>query len=448
MTTHLDERLSLVSVIGAAGKMGSGITLLLAQELARLSLLPENKGKTFRLNAVDLSPDGLAGLREYVHVQALKVAEKGVIGLRALYADRPDLVENGEIIEDFVHRMDAVVWPSTDLAAAKGSRLVFEAIVEKIPVKIAVFKELKGICAPDAFFLTNTSSVPIGLVDKDAGLEGRILGYHFYNPPPVQKLVEVIRGPSTRDDVAEMAAELGKRLHKTLIPSKDVAGFIGNGHFIRDGMHGLAEAARLAKTHGGVKAAHMVNRVSQEWLIRPMGIFQLIDYVGIDVFKFIQDVMDTFLDEKLEDATIDAMIARKVLGGQNPDGSQKPGFFTYEKGRIVSVYDLDAGAYVPVDPKGWTGEADAFLGPLPEGFRPWKALSGAPDRDAALKAHFAALDRTSTPGAEIARAYVKRSREIARGLVSSGVAAKPEDVNGVLTSGFYHLYGPINDFCA
>jgi 3-hydroxyacyl-CoA dehydrogenase len=447
MTTNLDERLSTASVIGAAGKMGSGITLLLAQEMARLSLLPENRGKTFRLNAVDLSPEGLAGLREYVHVQAQKAAEKGAVGLRALYAERQDLVENGEIIADFVHRVESVVWPSTDLAAAKGSRLVFEAIVEKIPVKVEVYKELKGICAPDAFFLTNTSSVPIGLLDGEAGLDGRILGYHFYNPPPVQKLVEIIRSPATRDDVAAAASELGKRLRKTLIPSKDVAGFIGNGHFIRDGLHGLGEAARLAKAHGWAKAVHMVNRVSQEWLLRPMGIFQLIDYVGIDVFKFIQDVMDRFLDEKLLNGTIDAMIARKVSGGQNPDGSQKPGFFGYEKGRIVSVYDLDAGVYVPIDPKGWTGEADAHLGPLPEGYRGWKALSGAPDRDAAIKAHFAALAKMDTRGAEIGRAYLRRSREIARGLVASGVAAKPEDVNGVLTSGFYHLYGPINEFC-
>ncbi len=448
MTTNLDERLSLVSVIGAAGKMGSGITLLLAQEMARLSLLPENKGKTFRLNAVDLSPEGLAGLREYVHVQALKAAEKNAVSLRGLYASRQDLVENSEIIEDFVHRVDSVVWPSTDLGAAKGSHLVFEAIVEKIPVKVEVFKQLKTSCAPDAFFLTNTSSVPIGLLDRDAGLDGRIIGYHFYNPPPVQKLVEIIRSPGTRDDVASAATDLGKRLRKTLIPSNDVAGFIGNGHFIRDGMHGLAEVARLAKTHGWVKAAWMVNRVSQDWLVRPMGILQLIDYVGIDVFKFIQDVMDRYLDEKLQDPTIDAMIARKVLGGQNPDGSQKPGFFTYEKGRIVSVYDLEKGAYVAIDPKGWTAEADAVLGALPGGFRPWKALSGAPDRDAGLKAHFAALEKLGKPGAELARAYVRRSREIAKGLVSSGVAARPEDVNGVLTSGFYHLYGPINDFCA
>lgn len=444
----LDERLSNVSVVGAAGKMGSGITLLLAQEMARLSLLPQNRGKVFRLNAVDLSPEGLRGLQEYVHAQAVKAAEKGAVGLRALYADREDLVENGEIIEDFVRRVESMVWPSTQLAAASGSHLVFEAIVEKVPVKVSVLKQIREIVPDDAFFFTNTSSVPIGLLDREAGLAGRIVGVHFYNPPPVQKLVEIIRAPGTRPDTAETAAEIGKRLRKTLIPAADVAGFIGNGHFIRDGLHGLQEAEALAKNEGWPKAFWTVNRVSQDWLLRPMGIFQLIDYVGIDVFRFIQDVMGKFLEEPLSHPVVDAMIEHGVLGGQNPDGSQKPGFLRYEKGRIAAVYDLERKDYVPLDPKGWTAEADARLGPLPEGFRGWKALAGAPDRDAALKAHFDAVEAMKTPGAELARRYVKRSREIARHLVATGVAARPEDVNGVLTSGFYHLYGPINDFCA
>jgi 3-hydroxyacyl-CoA dehydrogenase len=445
---NLDDRLKLVSVVGAAGKMGSGITLLVAQEMARLSLLSENRGKTFRLNAVDLSPDGLRGLQDYVHAQAVKAAEKNAVGLRNLYADRQDLVENSEIIDDFVRRVDEIVWPSGDLAATRGSYLVFEAIVEKIPIKVSVFKQLKEICHEDAFFFTNTSSVPIGLLDSEAGLGGRLLGVHFYNPPPVQKLVEIIRASGTRDDVAAMAAEVGKRLRKTLIPSTDVAGFIGNGHFIRDGLHGLAEAARLAKEHGWPQAIYAVNRASQDWLLRPMGIFQLIDYVGIDVFKFIEDVMDRFLDEKLTNETIDKMISLGVLGGQNPDGSQKPGFFRYDRGRITEVYDLDRKGYVPLDPSGWTGETDAYLGPLPESYRNWKALSGASDKGAALDAHFKWMAGAKTAGAEIARAYLRRSREIARQLVSSGVAARPEDVNGVLTSGFYHLYGPINDYCA
>lgn len=442
----LDNRLNFVSVIGAAGKMGSGITLLVAQEMARLSLIPEHREKVFRLVAVDLDPKALRGLQDYIHSQAIKAAEKTAVTLRALYADRRDLVENAEIIEDFARRVEAMVWPTTDLGAVRGSQLVFEAIVEKIDVKTSVFRQLKELC-PEAFFFTNTSSVPIGLLDREAGLEGRVLGMHFYNPPPVQKLVEIIRAEKTRDEVVAAATEIGRRMRKTLIPSNDVAGFIGNGHFIRDGHHGLSEAARLAVQHGWPKALYMVNRVSQDWLLRPMGIFQLIDYVGIDVFKFIQTVMDRFLEETLTHPVIDRMIGLKVLGGQNPDGSQKPGFFTYEKGRPVSVFDLEKGAYVPLNTVSWTGEADALLGPLPEGFQPWKVLLNAPQKTAALQGHFGRLAEQATLGAELARAYLRRSREIGKKLVDDGVALNSEGVNGVLESGFYHLYGPINDYC-
>ena len=442
----LDKKLTHVAVVGAAGKMGSGITLLLAQEMARLSLLPENRERLFRLDAVDLDPVALRGLQDYVRAQAVKTAEKTAVGLRDLYADRPDLVENEQIIRDYVDRVCSIVWPTTEMAACRGAELVFEAIVEKVEIKAKVFSQLKDLC-PDAFFFTNTSSVPIGLIDEQAELGGRVIGFHFYNPPPVQKLVEIIRAGSTLDEVAEVAEAVGKRLRKTLIPSHDVAGFIGNGHFIRDGLHGLAEARRLAGEHGWVEAVTMVNRVSQDWLLRPMGIFQLIDYVGIDVFRFIEEVMDRHLDEDLLDPTIERMISLGVLGGQYPNGAQKPGFFEYEKGKITAVYDPEKKQYRPLEPEGWTAKVDAALGPLPEGFRPWKALLRAPDRKAALEAHFAAIASQDTLGAKLARAYVQRSREIGQALVDDGVAFDAEGVNGVLTSGFFHLYGPINDYC-
>ncbi|HPE44001.1 MAG TPA: hypothetical protein PKV88_07950, partial [Bacteroidales bacterium] len=98
-----DERLQQVAVLGAAGKMGSGILLLTAVEMADISLKPENKGKTFVLNAIDLSDEGLAGLMDYLRVQVIKIAEKKTVWLRQMYADRADLVENYEIIDQYVH---------------------------------------------------------------------------------------------------------------------------------------------------------------------------------------------------------------------------------------------------------------------------------------------------------------------------------------------------------
>ena len=443
----LDDRLTEVTVIGAAGKMGSGIVLLLAQEMARLSLQPENEGKIYRLNAVDIDPAGLQGLLQYVHSQGVKAAEKATVSLRQLYANRKDLVENGEIINEFVRKVDSMVWPTTDLKAAANSRLIFEAIVEKLPVKVAVLKQLNEMCPDDTFYYTNTSSIPIGQLDEEVGLGGRIVGVHFYNPPPVQKLVEIIRAKTTTDEAADCVMEIGKRLRKKLIPSADVAGFIGNGHFLRDGLHGLREAEQLAPDHGWAKALYMINRVSQDWLLRPMGIFQLLDYVGVDVFKFIQQVMNQHLDEDLSNATLDRLVELEVLGGQHPDGSQKPGILGYAKGRVGSVYDVEKKEHVSLDPAGWTKEADEWLGALPDGWRPWKGMFTVADQRTALLSHFDQVATMDTNGAAIARRYVAKSREIAQKLVDDGVAASAADVNGVLTSGFFHLYGPINDYC-
>jgi hypothetical protein len=137
-------------------------------------------------------------------------------------------------------------------------------------------------------------------------------------------------------------------------------------------------------------------------------------------------------------------VKKKVLGGQNHDGSQKDGILKYEKGRPVAVYEPAKGEYVPFSKLA--EKADKELGPLPDGFRPWKALLMDRGKGKALDAHFAALREMKTEGATLAMTYLKASKVIGERLVSDGVANKADDVNGVLTNGFYHLYGPINDY--
>ena len=441
----LGRRLENVSVVGAAGKMGSGISLLLAEEMVKRKLAPEGRDRAFRLNLIDTSFPALSGLGEYLRTQARKIAEKSIVELRGLYRDRADLVENGEIVEAFVAEVGHLALATTDLAAASHSKLVFEAIVEDLDVKTRVFTKLREHCGEDAFFLTNTSAIPIALVDERAGLDGRIVGFHFYNPPPVQKLVEAIAAPGTRPELVDLAAELGKVLRKKLIPSHDQAGFNGNGHFLRDGLYALGEVERLRQ--GGksfAEAVYLVNRVSQDYLVRPMGIFQLLDYVGIDVFKLIARVMREHLPApELSSPVIDEMVERRVLGGQFASGAQKDGFLRYAHGKPGAVYDLDRGDYVDMDP-AWCGPLDLELGPLPAGWQPWKKAMAAKDREAALGAYFQALWALDEPGARMARAYAMRSAEIARNLVRDGIARNVEDVNGVLVNGFYHAYGPVS----
>ncbi|MGQ9559797.1 MAG: 3-hydroxyacyl-CoA dehydrogenase family protein [Candidatus Oleimicrobiaceae bacterium] len=444
---RLDERLEHVAVVGAAGKMGSGIVTLLALEMAKLRARAENRGKCYRLHCIDLNDQALDDLRHYVKAQAIKAAERSIVLLRQLYADREDLVENYDVVAEFADTALSLLRPSTELAVAKGAHLVFEAVVEDKTAKVQLLRELTRLCPPSTFFLTNTSSIPITLLDKEANLGGRIIGYHFYNPPMVQKLVEVIAPQGTVPELVQLGRELGERLGKKLFFANDVAGFIGNGHFSRDGLYACREAQRLAKDYTLAGGMYLVNKVSQDLLVRPMGIFQLIDYVGVDVFYFLLKVMNEHIaGEELHSDLIDRFYEMKLLGGQWPDGSQKDGILKYDRGRPVGIYDLDKQKYLMFDPNGWTGELDQALGLYPSSHRPWKVVLALPNRDKHLRLYFQELFASDTLGARLALAYLRRSKEIGEKLVADGVANSAEDVNGVLTNGFYHLYGPINDF--
>jgi 3-hydroxyacyl-CoA dehydrogenase len=169
--------------------------------------------------------------------------------------------------------------------------------------------------------------------------------------------------------------------------------------------------------------------------------------VGIDVFQLILKTMNPyFADEDLHSDIVDQMVDKKVLGGQNPDGSQKDGFLKYEKSRPVGVYDLATSDYQLFESGDWQKNLDDKIGNTPEGFVPWRQLLMDPQKEEKLAAYFKNLHATKDMGARLASTYLKRSKEIGNQLVSQGVADKPENVNGVLLNGFYHLYGPINDY--
>ena len=442
---ELSERLRNVAVVGAAGKMGSGISLLLAEQIAFAAL--EDKAGTYVLSLIDISDEGLLGLLRYLRAQALKTAEKQINRLRRLYADRADLVENGEMVAEFVHEVMLHVRTGKTLDLAKDAHLVFEAAFEKDELKIDIFRKLADVCGQSTFFLTNTSAIPINFLAKESGLEGRILGYHFYNPPAVQKLVELITPTQCSPRLSALAAELATRLGKTIVPAHDIAGFIGNGHFMRDGLHGIGEVERLSGDVGFVQAVWAVARVSRDWLLRPMGIFQLIDYVGIDVFQLILSVMRRHIPApELHSDLIDLYLELGVKGGQTSSGAQKDGFFRYEKGKPVAVYDPDRRQYVACEPEGWCAQVEAMLGAHPDTTMSWKALGRDRDKDAKLRAYFSRVKQSDTLGCDLARRYAAASRAAAERLVAMGVATRPEDVNSVLTLGFFHLYGPINDY--
>jgi 3-hydroxyacyl-CoA dehydrogenase len=257
----------------------------------------------------------------------------------------------------------------------------------------------------------------------------------------------LITTKKTSEEAIEFAHEYAKRLKKVVVPSNDFAGFIGNGHFMRDALHGMMEAEALAadKNIPLYKAIFIINKITQDYLVRPMGIFQLIDYVGIDVVQFILNVMNPFNpDENLQHGLLDKMMEQGIKGGQYSSGAQKDGFLKYKGGKIVAVWDTHKQHYV--DLEEFQGECEELMGSLPTSKVAWKDMLRNKKKDELLLQFFDDLKASDELGAVLAVKYGKRSKEIGEKLVKDLVAQKIDDVNTVMLTGFYHAYGPVNNF--
>jgi 3-hydroxybutyryl-CoA dehydrogenase len=437
------EKLKKVAVLGAAGKMGSGITLVTLLEQAKLKF--ENKDEEFVLFALDISETALNGLLKYLRANILKAAEKDIVNLRKLYHDNPNVIENYDLVDQYVNDVMEIIRPVTKIENTYGSTLVFEAVIENPDLKTDMFNKIKDNSDEMPWFLTNTSSVPISELDEKSNLKGNIIGFHFYNPPAVQRLVELITSPGTNDLLKSFSLDFAKRIKKTIVPANDVAGFIGNGHFMRDLLYGIKKVTEISGVRSFAASVHAVNQISQEYLVRPMGIFQLIDYVGLDVCQKILKVMYDRLDEKnLQSELINDCLSKGIKGGQHSDGSQKNGFLKYEKNKIVGVLDDKTCDYIDI--VKIVDESNEIIGTKPDSILPWKATLRAKNKEELLQKHFDGLAKTNSEGSKIAFEYLANSKAIGEKLVKDNVALDTQGVNDVLELGFFHAYGPINNF--
>ncbi|MEA3451767.1 MAG: hypothetical protein U9Q83_07670 [Bacteroidota bacterium] len=133
-----------------------------------------------------------------------------------------------------------------------------------------------------------------------------------------------------------------------------------------------------------------------------------------------------------------------VKGGQNSNGSQKDGFLKYEKGKPVAIYDVDKKEYVAID--SFKSKIDTELGEMPKNTVAWKSTLRMRNKDEVLAKMFDELSKMNTLGAKLSKLYMDESRRIGQLLVDSKVAKNTDDVNTVLMTGFFHAYGPINDY--
>ena len=193
-------------------------------------------------------------------------------------------VEKGKMTEDQKQGVLGRIKGTTNMADLKEVDFVIEAVIEDMDLKRSVFKELDGICRPDVILATNTSSMSITEIAVATQRPDKVVGMHFFNPVPLMRLVEVIRGFHTNDEAVQVTTDLAKKMGKETVEVKnDSPGFIVNRIMIPH----LLEAIKIVEE--GVATKEDVDKAVKLGLNYPMGPFELMDLTGVDICKFVAD---------------------------------------------------------------------------------------------------------------------------------------------------------------
>lgn len=292
----------VVGVVGT-GAMGRGIAQLFAQS-----------GHAVRL--FDAAPGAAKNAFDTVGDTLRKQVDKGKLALDAFEAT--------------MARMS----PVAALADLAGCDLVIEAIVENLEVKKRLFVELETVVGPDALLVTNTSSLSVTAIAAACAQPTRIAGYHFFNPVPLMKVVEVIRGARTSAATAEALVALTRRTGHAPVVAQDTPGFLIN----HAGRGYGPEALRVVAE--GVADVPTVDRVMREQVVFNgsgfrLGPFELLDLTGLDVsHPVMESIYRQFYDEPRFRPS--ALAAQRVAGGLLGRKTGE-GFYRYENGTAVAV---------------------------------------------------------------------------------------------------------------
>ena len=243
-----------IAVIGA-GTMGNGIAHVFAQF-----------GHTVTL--IDVSQDALDKAKATITKNLDRQVTKGTL------SEEEKLITLSNITTD-----------TSIENGVKNVQLVVEAATENIELKLKIFNELDRVCAPEVILASNTSSISITKIASVTNRPDKVIGMHFMNPVPVMKLVEIIRGYSTSDEVTALIMDTSRKLNKVPVEVNDYPGFVAN----RILMPMINEA--IYTLYEGVAGVEEIDTVMKLGMAHPMGPLQLADFIGLDVCLAIMRVL-------------------------------------------------------------------------------------------------------------------------------------------------------------
>ena len=202
--------------------------------------------------------------------------------------------------------------------------LVVEAATENVDLKLKIFKELDEVCPDDTILASNTSSISITQIAAVTNRPELVIGMHFMNPVPIMKLVEIIRGYNTSDEVMEFIVDLTKKINKVPVAANDYPGFVAN----RILMPMINESVETL--YNGVAGVKEIDTVMKLGMAHPMGPLQLADFIGLDVCLSILNVLyDGFKNPKYAPCPLLVnMVAAGKLGVKSGEG-----FYDYSENR-------------------------------------------------------------------------------------------------------------------
>lgn len=207
-----------------------------------------------------------------------------------------------------------------DLEPVRQADLVIEAATEDPDVKLRLFAELDRLAPPQAVLASNTSSIPLTRIGAATGRPSQVIGMHFFNPVPLMKLLEVIRGLATSEATRDLAFAVGRRMGKEPVEALDSPGFISNRilcPMINEAIFALQE---------GIGTPEAIDTVMRLGMNHPMGPLALADLVGLDVVLFVMQVLQRDLGE---DKYRPAPLLRKMVDAGYLGRKSGRGFFEY-----------------------------------------------------------------------------------------------------------------------